>query len=345
MKVRLRCSYKSTQAAEELEDELRQIELENATKTPKKRPTTSGLRNGDFPGAATSYLAKRNSGSLARNQFQNSMRPYSAKTDFTPTMSRNPNSRRNFSNRMMSSQHVLHQTASMRTLPQRPQTAATFHVNGRVNNSIGRLQSMSSPYGGGPKTVGNFSAYRKSRHNKKKLHNKVEDLVFEAVVNEEGNAIFEEIPKTSYLIEVSENDFFKASQKSVCLPQEAENENKIDIYLPVDRQDAYTTAIYMTKKEVKKPTNKQHESEEEDKFEEDEDPAKNYHENLEVRAILLELYEKKNDQSDISHDSDLDSEVDYEEELDQHEDKNGKFINLMVKVFRDTNQNSYLADT
>lgn len=346
MKVLLRCSYKNTKAGDDLEDELRQIELEKATKTPKKRPTTSGMRSNDFPGVATTYLAKRNSSSLARNQFKNSMRPYSAKTEFTPTYSRNPNSRRNFSNRMMSSQHILHQTASMRTLPQRPQTAATIQAKARVNNSIGRLQSMSSPYGGGPKTVGNFSAYQKSRHNKKKLRPKVEDLIFEAIVNEKGCAVFEEIPKTSYIIEASENDFFKASKKFVCLPQEAENENKIDIYLPVDRQDAYTTTIYLTKKDISKPKSKHQESEEEDKFEEDdEDPAKNYHQNLEVRAVLLELYEKKDDQSENSHDSDLDSEVDYEEEFEQHEDKNGRLTYFISQGFHDTNANFYQANT
>ena len=58
---------------------------------------------------------------------------------------------------------------------------------------------------------------------------------------------------------------------------------------------------------------------------EEENEANKYFDNLELRAVLLKLYERKNaDDSENSQDSDLESEVDFEEEFEQYEDKNGK---------------------
>jgi len=327
MKVLLRCSYKTTQASNDLEGDIRQIDFDRSAMTPQKSMTKPGFNSSqEFNGTSSTHLARR-AGSVARGNIQITTRPYSAKTEFTPSMSRNPQSRRNFSNRMMSSQHMLRQNPSMKTLPHRPQTSVS-HSHMKANSSVGRMKSMGMPYGGGPRTITNISAYRKSKHNKKKPKMNIEDLVFEATVNEEGSAVFEDIPKAVYDIEASENDFFKSGYKVVCLPQEAEIENQINVYLPIDRQDAYTTTIYMSKTTGSKQRNSVsgEGDKEEDKMEdEEENEANKYFDNLELRAVLLKLYERKNaDDSENSQDSDLESEVDFEEEFEQYEDKNGK---------------------
>lgn len=265
------------------------------------------------------YLLKRLPSGMNQkynNDLHFTPRPYSAKTDFKTIVSRNPNGRRNFSNRMMSSQHMIHQTPSMKTLPNRPQTAVA-QGNLRASIDSGQMRTIESPYTGGQKTVTNLTSYSRSRKGKKPRP-KIKDLIFEGIVTEEGVAIFQNIPKTVCHIDTSENDFFKGASKYVTLPTEAEKEDIIELYLPVERQDAYTTTVYMLKGE-------ESEKEYSDANEEEhKELTKNtYFENLTVRAVLLDIYNQNKSESN-SEDSDLDSEVEYEEEFEQYEDKDGK---------------------
>jgi hypothetical protein len=324
MKVQLRLSFKDTKASEELERDIQHLELEKWSQTPQRAATANGSNKNGFAGTSGDYLSKR-MGKMGshRQSMERTYRPYSATTDFNPMASRNTMSRRNFSNRLMSSQHMMRQTPSMKSLMKRPQTAAT-HTPLKSSMSIGRLKTVDTQYGG-PRTVANISTYSKSVKStkSKKLKIRVEDVVFEAVVNSEGIAIFEEVPKTAYVINASENDFFKAATKRVCLPQELEKDGRVEVYLPLERQDAYTTTIYMLKEGAPKP-NKEPDTDgyEGEQFA-DEDNKDLYYDNLQLRAILLELYDKKNpdDESQHSNDSDLESEVEFEEEFELLDNK------------------------
>lgn len=326
MKVKLKISFRNTKAIEELDADLREIENEKRLQTPQRSSMSSSAMKRNVGKMNNAYLTKRLSSGLkpkSNRNLQFTSRPYSAKTDFNDIVSKNPYGRKNFSNRMMSSQHMMTKAPSMRTLPQRPQTAAVRGTM-RTSSSIGKMKTIDSPYTAGPKSLTNMASYNKARKGKKPRP-KIEDQIFEGEVNEEGVAIFENIPKTICYIDASENDFFKGSNKLVCLPTEAEKENIIEVYLPVERQDAYTTTVYMIKGEE---TEKEY-TDEENK----EENPNNYFENLSLRAVLLELFEKNNSKYESeyekSEDSDLESEVEYEEEFEQFEDKNGNLNYLL----------------
>lgn len=303
MHVELKVSFKDTQAGQELEKDLHQIEQEKALKTPQ-RPQTAARRK-NFSGTSDSYLSKRLQSASKGNQkqFHMTSRPFSAKTDFQSGITRNPYGRRDFSNRMMSS-HAMNKTPSMKTLPNRPQTAVGTHNNMRSSMSIGSMRTITPSYGGKPRQ-------------KKKQRPPVNDQIFDGYIDTDGCVVFENVPRTTCHLTVNENDFFKSAYKFVDLPNELEKDGKIDIYLPIERQDAYTTTIYMIK--PNKPKN------EEDKASDaytDEGEGKTYFENLSLRAVLLELFEEKGSQHSQSE-SDLESEVDYEEEFEQTEDYYG----------------------
>ena len=246
MKIQLKCSFKDTQAGIDLDQDLYQIDSEKVSKTVQKRKGTSiGFRNDYNQETSSPYLQRRKSNnSLSRGNIQLTSRPFSAKSDLH-SFTKTPYNRRNFSNRMLSSQQFLHGTPSMKTLAKRPQTAIS-HAVLQSTSSFDRLKTLDSHHGGA-RTLGAISTYNRSRTSKKKYKWKVNDLIFEATVNHNGIAIFNEIPKTWYSILANENDFFKSASKRVCLPQEAEIEDKIEVYIPMERQDSFSTTVYMIK--------------------------------------------------------------------------------------------------
>lgn len=316
MKVQLKISFKDTQAGEDLDADLREIEKERSLmKTSSRAGTSIGYRNQGIESSATSFMPKRQGSAIksaSQKKLQFTSRPYSAQTDF-PSMSRNPYSRRNFSNRMMSSQQLVRPQTASQTIHNRPQTAASVnHL--RSSASIGQMRTLDA----------NLSTFSQPKKNQKKMRPKIEDLLFEATVNEHGFALFQDIPKTTCHIDASENDFFKNSRKFVNLPQELQKEDRIEIYLPVERQDAYTTTIYMSKPGGDTRKNSVKDSED-GNYTEEKDPKERFYESLSIRAVLLELYEHMINDNDSDKDSDLQSEVEYEEEFEQIEDKNGKF--------------------
>ena len=303
MHVELKVSFKDTQAGQELDKDLHQIEQEKTLRTPQ-RPQTAARRQ-NFNGTTNSYLSKRLQSASKGNsrQFHITSRPFSAKTDFQPNVSKNPYGRRDYSNRMMSSQQM-NKTPSLKTLPQRPQTAVGSHNNLRSSMSIGSMRTITPGYGG------------HSKQGKRKPRPPVKDLIFEGQIDESGCVTFENIPRTTCHLTASENDFFKTAYKFINLPLEQEKEDGVCIYLPIERQDAYTTTIYMIKSNQP--------SQEEEKASEayTDEGGKAYFENLSLRAVLLHLYEE--DKSEGEGESDLESEVEYEEEFEQTEDKHGK---------------------
>ena len=112
---------------------------------------------------SNTYFAKRNeqNANAARVSTHRQYRPYSAKTEFNGSFSRNPYSRRDFSNRMMSSQNPLNKAPSMKTLTKRPQTAAS-HAMLQSTASFSQIKTMESKFGG-PNTVGNLSIYNRNK--------------------------------------------------------------------------------------------------------------------------------------------------------------------------------------
>ena len=223
---------------------------------------------------------------------------------------------------MMSSQKFLNGTPSLKVLSKRPQTAVS-HVALHSASSFDRLKTLESRKGGAH-TFGAISTYNKARSPKKNYKSKVNDLFFEATVDSRGIAIFSNIPKTWYTILANENDFFKSASKSVVLPQEAELEDVIDVYVPMERQDSYSTTIYMIKTGSKEAEKHATDTEEYEKDKDHQEQQK-YHlfDNLELRAVLLQPYERKRHDDSKLEMSDDESDIDYEEEFDQTEDKNG----------------------
>jgi hypothetical protein len=246
-------------------------------------------------------------------------RPSTANTDIP--ISRNQFSRRkNYSNRMISSHDLTRPQTASRTI-QQPQSASK-KLRSSVSN--GQMHTFNSHFGGlGSQNSTDISAYRRSSKNQKKTRPKIEDLLFEATVDKDGLALFQDIPKTTCHIEASENDFFKNSSKFVNLPQELEKDSRVEIYLPVERQDAFTTTIYMSKPGGGTRKNAVKDSED-DNYTEEKDPKEKCYDTLSIRAVLLELYEHMIEDNDSDNDSDLHSEVEYEEEFEQFEDKMGK---------------------
>lgn len=205
--------------------------------------TSIGFRANSNYDLTSPYFAKRKGNdSMTRIKNQMTSRPFSAKTDFH-SFSRNPSSKTNFSNKMLSSHKFINGTPSMKSLTKRPNTAISHGVL-RSAGSFEHMKTLNSHYGGA-QTVVNMSSHKRNKDLKKKLNCKVNDLIFEATVDKNGVAEFQEIPKTNFVIEVVENDFFKNSVKTVCLAQEAEIEDHIDVYLPLERQDVYTTSVYI----------------------------------------------------------------------------------------------------
>ena len=143
---------------------------------------------------------------------------------------------------------------------------------------------------------------------------KVNDLIYEATVDSNGVAIFIGIPKANYYLQTEENDFFKSASRSLCLSYEAEADNKISIYLPLDRQESSTTIIYFIK-----PKPNQADGSEEEKQKEEE--KTHFYDNLELSAVLLEPYTRNKE--DKLQDSDEESEVEFEEEFECTQDRHG----------------------
>jgi hypothetical protein len=321
IKIQLKISFKDTQAGEDLDTDLRDFEQERLIKSPTRAGTVKGLRNQDL-GSSSIYIMPKRLGSAMKQRAPNSMlfnvRPTTANTDIP--MSRNQFSRRNYPNRMMQSQDFTRPQTASRTI-QKPQSASK-KLRSSVSN--GQMRTLNSPYGGfGSQTSTNISAYRHSNKSQKKTRPKIEDLLFEATVDKDGFALFQDIPKTTCHIEASENEFFKNSSKFVSLPHELEKDSKVEIYLPVERQDVYTTTIYMNKPgggTRKKPVI----DSEDGNYTEEKDPKEKCYDTLSIRAVLLELYEHMIEDNDSDNDSDLHSEVEYEEEFEQFEDKMGK---------------------
>ena len=134
---------------------------------------------------------------------------------------------------------------------------------------------------------------------------KVNDLIFESIVDVNGAAVFNDIPKACYTLTALDNDFFKSGTRTISLPHEREIQNQISIYLPLDRQDSFTSII-----KVVNPKHNEEEKQNDEKI--------RYYSNLELSAVLLELYNKEN------NDFDDDSEIEYEAEFDETLDKTSK---------------------
>jgi hypothetical protein len=322
IKVQLKISFKDTQAAEDLDFDLREIENERRLmKTPVRVGTSIGFRNQGLESSSSAFMPKRQGSAMksaSQKKLQFTSRPYSAHTDFPSSISGNPYSRRNFSNRMMSSQQLARPQTASKTINNRPQTAASInHL--RSSASIGQMRTLDA----------NLSTYSQTKKNQKKMRPKIEDLLFEATVNEHGFVLFQDIPKTTCHIDASENDFFKSSRKFVNLPQEQQREDRVEIYLPVERQDAYTTTIYMSKPGGDTRKNSVKDSED-GNYTEEKDTKDRFYDSLSLRAVLLELYEDMIKDNDSDKDSDLQSEVEYEEEFEQIEDKNGKILYITL---------------
>ena len=285
-KVTIKLSYSTSNAYNELKSDLAQIELENISKATsmKQHGTSVGLREPKLGEKASNYYAQRlNRGSVFRGSSEMTYRPYSAKTEFYGSYSRNPyNNNKNFSNRVMSSSNIMNQTPSMKTLKRRPQTAASQGMI-KSHSSVARFQTMDTR--NGVQSITSYQPY----NSKKKLRTKVKDLVFEGEINAEGIAVFKNIPKSIYVITVDQSDFFKSSEKEISLALEAESEGMIHVYIPLEKQIAYTTTIYM----VRSADVNDHEfdtSQDPSNYEESKDYDeinRNYHTNLELRAILL----------------------------------------------------------
>ena len=244
--IKLKCSFKDTQAGQDLNQDLYQIDSEKFSKSVQKRKGTSiGYRNEYLNEGGNPYLSKRkSSSSLSRGQIQMTSRPFTAKSDLY-NFAKSPYNRRNFSNKLMSSQKFLNGTPSMKSMTKRPQTAAS-HAILQTTVSFENLKTIDNRYGG-PRTFCGTSINNMIKTPKKKLNWKINDLLFEATVNSNGVAVFSEIPKSCYYIISDGNDFFKNSSKYVWLPQEAEIDDKIEVYIPMERQDSYTTTVYMIK--------------------------------------------------------------------------------------------------
>lgn len=187
------------------------------------------------------------------------------------------------------------------------------------------MKTFSSSYTGGPKIITNLGFSNKSKKGNQ-TKPKIEHLIFEGIVNEKGIAIFENIPRTVCSIDVSENEFFKESNKYISLPTEVEKDDIIQIYLPVERQDTYTTTVYMVKGK---------DAQTDPKGKNNEENPDNYYENLSLRAVLLEIFEESSENgSESSKNSDYGSEIEYEEEFEEIEDRNGK--KLLIILCRNT---------
>jgi hypothetical protein len=326
-KVHIKLSFNYSKGGEELKADLAEIEHDQMAKAPVRRHGTSvgGFRETKKGDPSATYFAQRKDrNGMARAGSEMTYRPYSAKTDFNGSYSRNPN-KRNQANKMMTSQHFMNNTPSMKTLNQRrPQTAAS-HAMMKSSASIGRFNTMETKMG----MQSSISYSHKGGHSRMKLKTKVKDLEFHGEVNQDGEAIFSNIPKSVYTIVADQSDFFKSSEKEVSLPIESETYGRIEVFVPLEKQHAYSTTIYMTRSpgvkdhehEVVEPTESQDPEESKD-FEE---TNANYHTDLELRAIILDLYEKKKKsmEDDIIDIDSEDEEIDYEEDFETYEDKKG----------------------
>ncbi|CAI2379497.1 unnamed protein product [Moneuplotes crassus] len=326
--VKLRISFKDTKAAENLDLDVKQIEAERMNKTPSK--SSQARQIGSAYKGNNSYMNRRLGSAInprSSGNFHAAFRPYSAKTEFSNTSSRNPYNRGNFSNRLMSSHNMLNKTPSMKFLPERSQTATATKTL-RSASSIGKVKTFVSPYNVGPQTTTSMAKTFVRNRKPKKPKPPVQDLVFQGIVSKKGIVIFEQIPRTMCGVESSENEFFKNACKTINLPAEAVKDGKVEVYLPVERQDVYSTTVYM----LRNDPNEEEQKEEQANLinlpkheEQDEHATQKYFENLTVRAILLELFQHKDSKSE-SEDSDFSesgSEIDYEEELEQTVDYRG----------------------
>lgn len=323
-KMHIKLSFNNSRAGEDLKNDLAEIEQEQDNKTSARRHGASvgGYREMGRQDASSTYFAQRKDrGSLARGSSEMTYRPYSAKTDFNGTYSRNPYSKREGGHQMHSSQHFMNHTPSMRTLKQRrPQTAASIGGMMRKSNSKGRFQTMEPKMG----MQSSIAYSQKMSQSRKKLKTKIKDLEFHAEVDGRGEVSFTDIPKSVYTVTVDQSDFFKSTEKEFNLCLEEAGYGKVEVYLPLEKQHAYTTTIYMTREEGVTDHEQDVDPAEQEESKDYDQINRNYHTDLELRAILLELYDTKpkNDDGIIDDDS-SDEEIDYEEDFETFEDKHG----------------------
>lgn len=149
--VKLKCSFKDSQAGQDLNQDLYQIDSEKISKTIQKRKGTSiGYRNEYLNQEVNPYLSKRkSSNSLSRGQIQVTSRPFSAKSDIY-NFNQSPYNKRNFSNRLIASQKFLNATPSVKSMTKRPNTAIS-HAVLQTTASFENLKTVDNRYRG-PRT-------------------------------------------------------------------------------------------------------------------------------------------------------------------------------------------------
>ena len=171
----------------------------------------------------------------------------------------------------------------------RPQTAASIKLK---NNRTIEGRTVKSSYSTSSVITG---------RKKRKKGTKVNDIEIVVQVDENNEALFENIPKAVYNIESLENPFFQKSQREVNLENKKSNSGTCKVYLQVERQLTSCTSLYFLKTK-----------ENSEDFDEKSQEPEQYFEDLQVRAWLLEKQQKRYGESEDSDDGD---ETDYEEEF------------------------------
>lgn len=247
-KVTIKLQFNNSKGGEDLRGDIAEIEHDKAVKASSSRRFGSavGYRESKMNDPATTYFAQRQN-KMIRGSTEMTYRPYSAKTDFNGSYSRNPYAKANATNRMMSSQY-LKETPSMKTLRKRPQTAVSQGVM-RSTASISRFKTMESRYG----VQSSMSYHSKFHANKtKKLKTKVKDLEFKGEINSHGMALFTDIPKSVYNIKVDDCDYLQGAEREFDIASGDDSGGAIQIYFPLDKQysgsdDGATNGRYVSR--------------------------------------------------------------------------------------------------
>lgn len=116
------------------------------------------------------------------------------------------------------------------------------------------------------------------------------------------------------------------------MPLEQEGYGQTDVYVPLDRQNAYSTIVYMTKDPSINPHLEESKEGEGEGDNDDFVEHGNYYHTLELKAILLELYDNKKKEDDILIEEDSDEEIDYELDFDPHFDSKTGYTNYKCRL-------------